>query len=482
MKSITNERVVKMLKLKHTVLLGFLLLLGIVLSGCAADSQPGVTSMATRNPQAVAQATEAAAIPANTPPAVDTCAACHTDKQQLSDSLTADEKTAATSAGSDPVAKVLVDGDKFLKTVHGTLGCTNCHGGVQSTDKKAAHVGVVRNPSDKPEATCGKCHTDVVAQTSGSMHINLTGFWTAVGSRSLPTNHPALRKALTENCTSCHTTCGDCHVSQPASVGGGFVNGHLFSKNPSTLLNCGACHNTTVGNEYLGKQQGQAQSDVHYAQAKLGCVNCHTGQKMHGQTADCISCHKGPATATVKPKEHLYDGVQAPRCESCHINVSTGQDGVIFHQMHGSKLSCQVCHSVPYSNNNGYQITADPKTGKPVVQTEPGGLIFLIGRNPDQNYERPYTYVPVRHIPLARDTFNFYGKDLLSNFDALITWMIATPHNIQLRTPQTASCNACHGNAALFLTSDKVAPDELQANQKVITTPPPLIGSDGLLK
>lgn len=471
-----------MLKLKHTVLLGFLLLLGLALTSCAVKPDTAATSAATSQPKAVVQATVAVTTTVTASQTVDYCASCHTDKQKLSDSLTADQKTAAAATNSDPVAKVLVDGAKFMKTVHGTLGCINCHGGVQSADMKTAHTGVVRNPSDKPEATCGKCHTDVIAHKDGSMHINLTGIWTSVSARSLPSEHPALRKALAENCTSCHTTCGDCHVSQPASVGGGFVNGHLFSKNPSTLLNCGACHNTTVGNEYLGKQQGQAQPDIHFAKAQMDCVNCHTGQKMHGQGAECISCHKGPSTATVKPKDHLYDGVQAPRCESCHVNVSTGQDGVIFHQMHGSKLSCQVCHAVPYTNNNGYHIIADPKTGKATVKFEPGSLLFLIGKNPDQNYERPYMYVPVRHIPLARDTFDFYSKNLLSNFDNLITWMIATPHNIQLHTPQTESCNACHGNAALFLTSDKVAPDELQANQKVIATPPPMVGSSGLVK
>jgi thiosulfate/3-mercaptopyruvate sulfurtransferase len=92
----------------------------------------------------------------------------------------------------------------------------------------------------------------------------------------------------------------------------------------------------------------------------------------------------------------------------------------------------------------------------------------LIGRNPLPSYQRPYAYVPVRHVPAAPTSFEFYGQDLLANFDSLPTWAYATPHNIQRQTPQTASCNACHGQAALFLTADKVRPEEMEANRSVI--------------
>ncbi len=56
----------------------------------------------------------------------------------------------------------------------------------------------------------------------------------------------------------------------------------------------------------------------------------------------------------------------------------------------------------------------------------------------------------------------------MPDFDAEPTWRHATPHNIQLETPQTETCNSCHGNGDIFLTADKVAPEELNANQPVI--------------
>jgi hypothetical protein len=74
---------------------------------------------------------------------------------------------------------------------------------------------------------------------------------------------------------------------------------------------------------------------------------------------------------------------------------------------------------------------------------------------------------------VAKDSFAFYGDDLLPYYDALPTWVYTTPHNIQRETPQAESCASCHGNADLFLTIDDLAPDEIEANLDVIVTSVP---------
>jgi thiosulfate/3-mercaptopyruvate sulfurtransferase len=76
--------------------------------------------------------------------------------------------------------------------------------------------------------------------------------------------------------------------------------------------------------------------------------------------------------------------------------------------------------------------------------------------------------VVLRHVPISRDSFAYYGEDILTNFDALPTWKYATPHNIQRNTPQTETCDACHGSAEFFLTADDVRPEETGANQDVM--------------
>ncbi|MCO5197894.1 MAG: cytochrome c3 family protein [Anaerolineae bacterium] len=380
----------------------------------------------------------------------------------------------------EPWEKVLVDGETYPETVHGQIACVDCHGGDDSAENKNdAHADMIRDPSADPEVGCGECHPDVTAVSATSLHSTLNGYWNALDQRSVPENHEALSEMFGNHCASCHATCGDCHVSQPDSVGSGFIEGHNFNATPSMTRNCTACHGSRVGNEYLGKNSAEdleLRPDVHFRQGRMTCVDCHTSHEMHGQTDDCQNCHDGPEAMAVAPPEHRYDGVQSPRCETCHQTVATGQDDVEMHAVHGADLSCQVCHSVAYTSCDNCHVELSVETGNPKFSTDGAYLTFLIGRNPLKSFDRPYDFVTVRHIPIADDSYSFYGDDLLPNFHERATWAYATPHNIQLETPQAASCDSCHGNVDLFLTADKIAAEELEANHDLIidVIPPPI--------
>jgi thiosulfate/3-mercaptopyruvate sulfurtransferase len=358
----------------------------------------------------------------------------------------------------EPWEKALIDTEAFLETVHGQMACIDCHGGEQAVDKAAAHTGLIASPSDDPAAACGACHSDIAASVPDSLHSTLQGYWTAIDARSVPENHPALEEMFGNHCSSCHASCGDCHVSRPGSVGGGLVNGHVFQKTPSMSQNCTACHGSRVGNEYLGKHEGLL-ADVHFRQERMTCMSCHTGDALHGQAE--------------AEGESRYAGMPVPTCESCHPTVTSGQSDVMLHNLHGDKLSCQVCHSVSYTSCDGCHVAVSETSGQPFFRTEASYLTFLIGRNPLQSEARPYEYVPVRHVPISPTSYEYYGEDLLVNFAALPTWKYATPHNIQRNTPQTEACTNCHGNPDVFLTSDKVAENELEANAPVIVDEPP---------
>jgi thiosulfate/3-mercaptopyruvate sulfurtransferase len=377
----------------------------------------------------------------------------------------------------EPWEKVLVSTASFPQSLHGQIACRDCHGGQASSDKDAAHAGMTADPSADPQASCGRCHPDVAAVTPGSLHSTLDGYWTVIEARSGTDarNHAAYQEMFGNHCQRCHTTCGDCHISQPDSVGGGLLNGHVVEKTPPMTRTCTACHGSRVGNEYLGKNEGYP-GDVHFRQGRMNCVDCHTGHELHGQGSQCGDCHPaGEAAAGLPPAEHRYQGVQFPRCETCHAQTTTGQDGIEQHQVHGGDLSCQVCHAITYTSCDGCHVAISQASGLPYYETQATYSTFLIGRNPLRSYQRPYAYVPVRHVPVAPTSFEFYGQDLLANFDSLPTWAYATPHNIQRTTPQTASCNACHGQEALFLTADKVQPGELEANRAVIVESVPAL-------
>jgi len=257
-----------------------------------------------------------------------------------------------------------------------------------------------------------------------------------------------LDQAFNNHCGNCHTTCGQCHVSRPEEAGGGLVSNHKFLKIPSMQYNCTACHGSRVGDEYLGNNQG-VPADVHWTKGAMTCTKCH-GEELHGsgQTVD-----------------HRYVNPNAAKCDDCHQKVWT--DNIRQHEQHLSDLSCYVCHSVTYSNCYNCHVAKDEK-GLVYRTSDPTEMQFKIGLNPLRSADNPYKYVVVRHAPISPDSFDYYGKNLLPNFNALPTWKYATPHNIQRNTPQNASCNACHGQRALFLTEESVKPDEREANKGVI--------------
>ena len=367
----------------------------------------------------------------------------------------------------EPWEKVLVSEEDYLADVHGQMQCIFCHGGQQAPDKEVAHTDLVANPDTGKEQICETCHADTNHTFVDSLHSDQGGYWTAINARSAPEDHAALEVMFGNHCSSCHTTCGDCHISQPTSVGGGLIDGHVFEKTPSMTRNCTACHGSRVGNEYLGKNEGFT-SDVHFRAGRMKCTDCHTGMEMHDSTAACEECHNTTEMAEMASSTNRYAGAAVPECKSCHEQVGEDGDQILQHTLHGDKLSCQVCHSISYTSCDGCHVAVSEKTGNPFFETQATYTTFFIGRNPIQNYHRPYEYVTVRHIPVDTQSYAYYGDNLLSNFDALPTWAYATPHNIQRITPQNESCNNCHGNSDIFLTEDKVNAEELNANLNVV--------------
>ncbi len=359
----------------------------------------------------------------------------------------------------EPWQRVWIDATTYPEDVHAAINCTSCHGGQAVEDMETAHTGMVASPATDAVATCGQCHPDNTPANMNSLHSTLRGYDTVLYERSAPEHHATLETMQQNHCNNCHTTCGDCHVSQPASVGGGLLKGHTFVQTPPMSQTCTACHGSRVKNEYFGLNEG-IPSDVHF-RARMACADCHTSGEIHG--------------VTTAEDNHRYAGTQHPTCESCHQEQIGVGSGIEQHEVHGTELlSCQTCHSTTYTNcvNCHVQQTEDKQVFYTIEEHSMG---FLIGKNPIQNAERPYQYVPVRHVPIDINSFSFYGENLLSNFDSRPTWVYATPHNIQRITPQSESCLSCHENNSVFLTTDKVTAAEQNANAAVIVEGAPAL-------
>lgn len=184
----------------------------------------------------------------------------------------------------------------------------------------------------------------------------------------------------------------------------------------------------------------------------MKCIACHKGSEMHGPDSQATG---------------RYQVANTPTCVDCHPEVTSKEPKIEVHRIHAARLECHVCHSVAYTNCYGCHVGKDDQ-GLPYYQLDRSEIDFKIGKNPNPTQKRPYKYVLLRHVPTNPNIFDYYIKSAMKDFDAVPTWKFATPHNIQRKTPQNKTCNACHGNTKLFLLEKDVAPLELKANKVCI--------------
>lgn len=347
---------------------------------------------------------------------------------------------------------------------HGDIACVTCHDGDPTAETRAlAHVGLKPDPSwTDTMATCGGCHQDIAEASQNSLHTTLLGEKNAMLARTATDTlvHAGLDTTFTNHCSSCHSTCGNCHISVPASAGGGLLRKHLFVRTPPTTMVCTACHGSRVGDEYKGLNSGYP-ADVHYNRG-LACTACHSGEEMHGQNSGDPS--------------HRYAVTNAPRCQDCHEDDDNFKV-IPAHDLHRDEydrmsVSCQVCHSVTYKNCSSCHANLT-ELGTPIYEVNApdhqSEMTFKIGYNPLQDDLHPERWVVLRHVPADPENYDIYGENLQPGFQQASTWRMATPHNIQKSTPQNAGCMfSCHAQRDLFLSSQDLADYEVEANQSVI--------------
>jgi len=381
--------------------------------------------------------------------------------------------------------------------VHSGYECTVCHGGNSSASSSPSAHDESFVATVTAEA-CDDCHAAEVTSSNNGLHTTLGGYNTILMQRGFdmsdPTSDAAVR--FEEQCTKCHTAvgtgasaataCGQCHISVPATAGGGLISGHGFNQTPSMDNNCTACHGSRVKDEFYGQNNAllarnkaafeadspwggdfQLAPDVHKA-AGFTCMNCHSdaaksGDEMHG--VGHLAADEGDR----------YDVTSASQCSDCHKAEDAGFSGIGLHTIpHLANMDCQVCHALPYKNCfschtdvsakgtpffkiNGEDPTLAARRAADSTVAPDALITFRAGKNPraDETGMKPYSVL--RHVPVDKDVFQYptfksvdgiipaTGAATTPNMGSLSTWKYATPHTIARKTAITASCSNCHG-------------------------------------
>lgn len=349
--------------------------------------------------------------------------------------------------------QVGIDSYSDIDPTHAAIGCAGCHQGNSPADAKddtsayrMAHKNMIADPSAEAEYGCNgsQCHSDIVRQNATSMHSQLWGEKAHIALRAgyasweeCPSD---IKDGWEKDCSSCHTTCGQCHVSIPHSAGKGFLvqrvgYSHKFIRTPDEANVCTACHGSRVGDDWNANETRLPGNvpDAHN-QAGMTCLDCHH-EDLHGD---------GPSDAEYTSRYEV-DGL--PQCVDCHGASSSSN---IFHAKHwpngdftdGADLACYTCHSQQYTSCN----TCHAGRWKSEYETDNTGHYqvypsFKLGRNPnygdDSKPHAEVAWTTVRHIPISEDAYDEWGYPSLANFNAMETWKYASPHSIQRWTART---------------------------------------------
>ena len=319
---------------------------------------------------------------------------------------------------------------------------------------------MIRAPSYDMDGICSQCHYEVTETYRTSLHYTVRGMSNALidfsNPNALDSPHQGLGEVFNLNCIHCHATCGECHVSRPATYAGGLINQHMFFSTPPMDQTCFGCHGARNAGEYMGTVG--FSRDVHYEMG-MTCMDCHDVSNFHGT---------GVAYSS------MWDKPTLPTCLDCHAEHTPGQSPIEMHNVHGTDLSCQVCHA--QANQNCFECHVSfAEDRQSVSSSSEMRILFRIGLNPDITEERPYRYVTLRHVPTMEDSFIEAGDNLLPNFDAIPNWKYSPTHNIQRSTFQNESCNSCHGNERIFLREADLRATDSEANRALIPSPPSVI-------
>jgi cytochrome b subunit of formate dehydrogenase len=231
-----------------------------------------------------------------------------------------------------------VNQDKFKASVHGVLGCTDCHADV----KAFPHEPVPKKPS------CATCHSDQEAAYKRGFHA----------------------KAI-KNGDAMAATCLNCH---------GAIHEILASSDPQSKVHrsnipvtCGACH----GQKFVMEASGHsAQPFINYQQSVHGksvakdgdnskaavCTDCHgTHEILQGGAVSspifkanvpntCGKCHadiKNEFMASIHGQALTRGNGQAPVCTDCHgihtIKAPTDPNSSVAARAL-ARTTCARCH------------------------------------------------------------------------------------------------------------------------------------------
>lgn len=346
---------------------------------------------------------------------------------------------------SEKGANLSVDPAKHAASVHGILGCRDCHTAI----KEYPH------PAKIQKVQCSACHAEESQDVPGSIHA-------ALGEDPCHSCHgdphvvsPA--KNAYSACKTCHEqevkdlqdsihgqaaksgdpdapTCASCH---------GAIHKVLAAADPSSLVakknlpnTCAACHSNTA---FLSRHKIPF---AHPVELYLQSVHGRAVEAGNGQAAACSDCHGSHA---IFPPRDARSAINhwnvAKTCGQCHTEISK----TYLASIHGQAMQEGVRDAPVCTDCHGEHLILGPKNPQSTVNAARVSMVTCGRCHSDQRLAVRYN-LPMDRVPSYADSY----------------------HGLAIRegSQTVANCASCHGVHNIFPSSDPrstVNPSNLSA-------------------
>ena len=348
----------------------------------------------------------------------ETCLACHGQAGMKSDS--------GKSISIDPV--------KHAASVHGSLGCTDCH----TTLKDFPH------PSKVPKVECSTCHADEASHVSGSVH-------SALGEEACQSCHGNPHE-VTAAAQTAPAKCAQCHADEVKEFRQS-IHGQAAAKGDPDAPNCMSCH----GPVHQIQTASEAVARVAKKNLPDTCAACHSNpqflsrhkipfahpvelyrQSVHGRAvaagneaaAGCSDCH---GSHGILPSQDAHSKVNhwniPATCGQCHSEISK----TYLESVHGQAMKARVSAAPVCSDCHGEHLILGPKEQGSLVNANRVSMATCGRCHNDERLELRYN-LPADRIPSYADSY----------------------HGLAARegSQSVANCASCHGVHNIFPSTD----------------------------
>jgi formate dehydrogenase gamma subunit len=348
----------------------------------------------------------------------ETCLACH-------------GQAGMTSAKGKSVS---IDPGKHAASVHGILGCTDCHTAIKDFP----------HPDKIAKVQCLTCHADEASHVSGSIHGTL-GEEACQSCHGDP--HEVAAAALTAP-----AKCAQCHADEVKEFHQS-VHGQAAAQGDPDAPNCMSCHGPV--------HQMQTSSDAASRVAKKNlpdtCASCHSNpqflarhkipfahpvelykKSVHGgavaggnaAAATCSDCH---GSHNILPSQDAKSKVNhwniPSTCGQCHTDISK----TYLESVHGQAMKNGVSGVPVCSDCHGEHLILAPKEQGSLVNANRVSMATCGRCHNDERLALRYN-LPADRVPSYADSY----------------------HGLAQRggSQSVANCASCHGVHNIFPSSD----------------------------